>query len=85
MTEERKGVLFVFVAAVLYSLGGLCIKLIPDWSGLALNAGRNGIALVVYAIFFAATRHKPRFNRGGLLRVYHERAVCCGQQNDHGG
>ena len=34
MTEERKGVLFVFVAAVLYSLGGLCIKLIPDWSGL---------------------------------------------------
>ena len=54
MTEERKGVLFVFVAAVLYSLGGLCIKLIPDWSGLALNAGRNGIALVVYVIFFAA-------------------------------
>ena len=71
MTEERKGVLFVFVAAVLYSLGGLCIKLIPDWSGLALNAGRNGIALVVYAIFFAATRHKPRFNRWIFL------GACC--------
>ena len=71
MTEEIKGVLFVFVAAVLYSLGGLCIKLIPDWSGLALNAGRNGIALVVYAIFFAATRHKPRFNRWIFL------GACC--------
>lgn len=71
MTEERKGVLFVFVAAVLYSLGGLCIKLIPDWSGLALNAGRNGIALVVYVIFFAATRHRPRFNRWIFL------GACC--------
>ena len=38
MSGERKGVLYVFIAAVLYSLGGLCIKLIPDWSGLALNA-----------------------------------------------
>ena len=71
MTEERKGVLFVFVAAVLYSLGGLCIKLIPDWSGLALKAGRNGIALVVYVIFFAATRHRPRFNRWIFL------GACC--------
>lgn len=71
MTEKRKGVLFVFVAAVLYSLGGLCIKLIPDWSGLALNAGRNGIALVVYMIFFAATRHRPRFNRWIFL------GACC--------
>ena len=71
MTEERTGVLFVFVAAVLYSLGGLCIKLIPDWSGLALNAGRNGIALVVYVIFFAATRHRPRFNRWIFL------GACC--------
>jgi len=71
MIEERKGVLFVFVAAVLYSLGGLCIKLIPDWSGLALNAGRNGIALVVYVIFFAATRHRPRFNRWIFL------GACC--------
>ena len=71
MTEERKGVLFVFVAAVLYSLGGLCIKLIPDWSGLALNAGRNGIALVAYVIFFSATRHRPRFNRWIFL------GACC--------
>ena len=59
------------MAAVLYSLGGLCIKLIPDWSGLALNAGRNGIALVVYVIFFAVTRHRPRFNRWIFL------GACC--------
>ena len=71
MSGERKGVLYVFIAAVLYSLGGLCIKLIPDWSGLALNAGRNGIALAVYGIFFAAARHKPRFNRWIFL------GACC--------
>ena len=71
MSEERKGVLYVFIDAVLYSLGGLCIKLIPDWGGLALNAGRSLIALAVYGVFFAVTRHKPRLNRWVFL------GACC--------
>ena len=36
--SRRTGVLFVFIAAVLYSIGGLCIKVIP-WSGIAINGG----------------------------------------------
>ena len=46
MTSERKGALFVFFAAVLYSIGGLCIKVIP-WHGLSINSGRNLVALLV--------------------------------------
>ena len=60
--SRRTGVLFVFIAAVLYSIGGLCIKVIP-WSGIAINGGRTAIALVVIGAFLAATKHPPRLNR----------------------
>ena len=60
--SRRTGVLFVFIAAVLYSIGGLCIKVIP-WSGIAINGGRTAIALVVIGVFLAATKHPPRLNR----------------------
>ena len=60
--DRRTGVLFVFIAAVLYSIGGLCIKVIP-WSGIAINGGRTAIALVVIGAFLAATKHPPRLNR----------------------
>ena len=65
--------LFVFLAAVLYSIGGLCIKVIP-WNGLSVNAGRNLVALAVIGGYLLATRHRPRFNRWILVG-----AVCiCG-------
>ena len=65
--------LFVFLAAVLYSIGGLCIKVIP-WNGLSVNAGRNLVALAVIGVYLLATRHRPRFNRWILVG-----AVCiCG-------
>ncbi len=62
--DEKKpsGVLFVFMAALLYSIGGLCIKVIP-WNGLSINAGRNLVAIVVIGGYLTATRHPPRFNR----------------------
>ena len=60
--KQRTGVLCVFLAAVLYSIGGLCIKVIP-WNGISINGGRTAIALVVIGIFLAATRHPPRLNR----------------------
>ena len=46
MTQSRKGTLFVFLAALLYSIGGLCMKVIP-WNGMAINGARTAIALVV--------------------------------------
>lgn len=73
MPVSRKGTICVFLAAVLYSIGGLCIKVIP-WSGMSINSGRNLIALVVIGGYLAVTRHRPIMSRGVLLG-----AVCiCG-------
>ena len=46
MDQSRRGTLFVAAAAVLYSIGGLCIKVIP-WNGMSINGGRTAIALLV--------------------------------------
>lgn len=62
MTVEKRGALFVFLAAVLYSIGGLCIKVIP-WNAMAINGGRTAIALVVFGIYLRAARHPLKFNR----------------------
>ena len=62
----------MFLAAVLYSIGGLFIKLIP-WGGMAINGGRTAIALVVIGLYLAATRHKPKMNLWVLVGAL---AVC---------
>lgn len=61
LSARQRGTLCVFLAAVLYSIGGLCIKLIP-WGGMAINGGRTAIALVVIGAYLKLTRHKPRMN-----------------------
>lgn len=73
MTQQQKGTLFVFLASICYSLGGICMKGIP-WSGMAVNAGRTGIAVVVMGIYLILTRQKVRFNRWILLGAL---AVSC--------
>lgn len=62
MASRQKGTLCVFLAAVLYSIGGLCIKLIP-WGGMAINGGRTGIALVVIGAYLWIVKHPLRLNR----------------------
>ncbi|MDA6854755.1 hypothetical protein OSL50_26775, partial [Escherichia coli] len=64
--EVRVGALCVFAAAALYSLGGLCVKVIP-WNGLSINSGRNLISLVVIGAYLLLIRHPPRVNRWILL------------------
>ena len=66
MMDRRKGTICVFLAAVLYSIGGLCIKLIP-WNGMSINGGRTAIALVVIGAYLWKTRHKPKISRWVLL------------------
>ena len=61
LSARQRGTLCVFLAAVLYSIGGLCIKLIP-WGGMAINGARTAIALVVIGLYLRITRHKPRMN-----------------------
>ena len=64
--NKHTGTLFVFLAALLYSIGGLCIKVIP-WSGMSINGGRTAIALVVLGVYLAVIRHRPQFNRWVFL------------------
>ena len=59
---QRVGTLCVFASAVLYSIGGLCIKLIP-WNGMSINSGRNIISVLVIGAYLLLTRHRPRWNR----------------------
>ena len=62
MDSKKKGTLCVFTAALLYSIGGLCIKVIP-WNGVAINGARTAIAIVVIGIYLWITKHPLRFNR----------------------
>ena len=69
MTEKmtnRRGTLCVFLSAVLYSIGGLCMKFIP-WNGISINGGRNIIALMVIGAYLLLTKHPLRFNRSIAL------------------
>ena len=56
----------VFLAAVLFSIGGLCFKVI-SWNALSINSARNMLALSVIAVFLIATKHPLRCNRWILL------------------
>ncbi len=62
MTEKQKGTMCVFFAALFYSIGGLCIKVIP-WNGISINGARTAIALVVIGIYLWVTKHPLRFNK----------------------
>lgn len=70
--QKNQGIWFVFWAAMLYSIGGLCIKVIP-WNGLAINSGRNLIALLVIGGYLILTKHRLCFNRWILLGAF---AIC---------
>lgn len=62
MTDKRRSVLFVFLASVCFSTGGLFIKLIP-WSALAINGVRNLIGAAVIGTYLLITRHRIVFSR----------------------
>ena len=62
MTDKRRSVLFVFLASVCFSTGGLFIKLIP-WSALAINGARNLIGAAVIGTYLLITRHRIVFSR----------------------
>jgi len=59
---QQRGIICVLTAALLYSIGGLCIKLIP-WNGMSINSARNIISATVVGFYLLLTHHKLRFNR----------------------
>ena len=58
---KNNGTIYVMLAAVLFSIGGLCIKMIP-WGAMAINGGRNLIAVPVLLLYIRLTGHKLRMN-----------------------
>ena len=60
-TRSFAGTLCVLLASLLFSIGGLCVKLIP-WSALAINGARNLIGSAVIGLFLLITRHRLRLN-----------------------
>ena len=65
-SHDLTGALCVFLAAMFFSIGGLCIKVIP-WSPLAINGARNLIASAVTGLYLRAARHRIRINRPVLI------------------
>ena len=63
---RRRDTLFVVLASLLFSIGGLCVKLIP-WSALAINGARNLIGAAVIGCFLLLSRHRLRCNGPVLL------------------
>ena len=56
MNERNRALLFMTIAVLLWSVGGLLIKL-SSWDALALNGGRNAVA----AILIWAYLRRPSF------------------------
>lgn len=64
--EKRKGLLFVFLAAVCFSIGGLLIKVIP-WQAMSINCWRCGISMGILLLFARLSHHRLRLTRGVFL------------------
>lgn len=63
---KKNGALYVFIAATLFSVGGLCFKIIP-WHGLAINSARNMISIVVIGLFAISQKHRFKVNKTVLI------------------
>lgn len=67
--KSKSGVFYLVCAAVLCSIGGVCIKGIP-WTPLAVNGARCAIAACITGSFLHRTHHPLRMNlcvlRGAL-------------------
>lgn len=64
--SSRKGLLFVFIAAVLFSIGGLCVKLVP-WNAMSINSFRSIISVILLVIFAKVTGRKFKLTSGVII------------------
>ena len=62
MLKKMPGTLCTLIAACLFALGGLLMKLIP-WHGLAINSFRSAIAFWIILLFLKRTGHRIVVNR----------------------
>ena len=64
--KNNQGIFLVLAAATLFSIGGLCIKMVP-WSPLAINGARSLISVMVLAIYLKMIKHKIIVNKAVLF------------------
>jgi drug/metabolite transporter (DMT)-like permease len=64
LSERRKAILFLALAAILWSTSGLFVKIL-DWQPISILAGRSLFASIVFLIYLR--RLPTRFNRWQLL------------------
>lgn len=65
--KQKNGVWLLVLAALLCSIGGVCIQSIP-WTPMAINGARSAIAACITGAFLRRARHALRWNS----------AVACG-------
>lgn len=63
--RSKKSLLCVFVAALLFSTGGLLVKLIP-WQSLSINSFRSIFSVAILFLFAKVTRQKVKVTPGVL-------------------
>ena len=64
--KKNQGIFLVLAAATLFSIGGLCIKMVP-WSPLAINGARSLISVMVLAVYLKMIKHKIVVNKAVLF------------------
>ena len=64
LSERRKAILFLALAAILWSTSGLFVKIL-DWQPISILAGRSLFASIVFLFYLRRT--PTRFNRWQLL------------------
>jgi len=67
VTERNKAILFLVLAAILWSAGGLLIKSVVSWGPLAIAGARSGIAaLVIFCYLYIRDKRLPRLEWSAL-------------------
>ena len=64
LSERRKAILYLALAAILWSTSGLFVKIL-DWQPISILAGRSLFASIVFLVYLR--RLPTRFNRWQLL------------------
>jgi len=66
VNSQRRGLLYVLLGAIAFSLGGLFVKLMP-WNAMSVSGGRCIFSSLVIYLYIRLSGHKPVFNRTVFL------------------
>lgn len=66
MKKDNKGVIYILLAAIAFSLGGLLVKLIP-YSALAISSGRCIFSSIMISSYFIITKKKLNINKTTII------------------